>query len=249
MRHAVGTQLVVHLARQQRLVCSRRASAGSRFTSAPAPPRRSTSCCTGRGWGSLLPGRAPMLLALVELRPKGGLSDPIALFRMASARRSLGHHPEALTAISHALELLPGDPAVQSGVVREHALITTARDLTQHALASRNIHSHPRARPQARRSGRRGTGPTRQDSGGPDRPQGRPLAGPGSLHPRRRAEDVDVGRLRRAHGRPDLAAPLRGQTARQPPRHLHVSVRLHGIRQDLDARPTHEVPSLDRVMT
>ncbi|MFC7908265.1 hypothetical protein [Streptomyces nigra] len=89
--------------------------------------------------GSLLPGQAPLLLALVGLLPEGGLSDPIALFRMASARRSLGHYPEALTAISHALELLPpGDPAVHADLVREHALITTARDLTRHALTSRS---------------------------------------------------------------------------------------------------------------
>lgn len=90
--------------------------------------------------GSLLPGRAPMLLALVGLLPEGGLNDPIALFRMASARRSLGQYPEALTAIGHALDLLPpGDPAVQADLVREHALITTAYDLSQRARASRNI--------------------------------------------------------------------------------------------------------------
>lgn len=89
--------------------------------------------------GSLLPGRAPMLLALVGLLPEGGLNDPIALFRMASARRSLGQYPEALTAIGHALDLLPpGDPAVQADLVREHALITTAYDLSQRARASRN---------------------------------------------------------------------------------------------------------------
>ncbi|MBA2950259.1 hypothetical protein H1D24_31845 [Streptomyces sp. PSKA28] len=88
---------------------------------------------------SLLPGRASLLLALVGLLPEGGLNDPIALFRMASARRSLGQYPEALTAIGHALDLLPpGDPAVQADLVREHALITTAYDLSKRGSASRN---------------------------------------------------------------------------------------------------------------
>ncbi|MFJ2812237.1 hypothetical protein [Streptomyces sp. NPDC087294] len=81
--------------------------------------------------GTFLPGRAPMLLALVGLLPEGGLNDPIALFRMASARRSLGQYPEALTAIDHALELLPpGELAVHADLVRERLLITTAHDLT-----------------------------------------------------------------------------------------------------------------------
>ncbi|MGW2721069.1 hypothetical protein [Streptomyces sp. NPDC001492] len=80
--------------------------------------------------GTFLPGRAPMLLALVGLLPEGGLDDPIALFRMASARRSLGQYPEALTAIDHALELLPpGELAVHDDLVRERLLITAAHDL------------------------------------------------------------------------------------------------------------------------
>ncbi|MFE1836495.1 tetratricopeptide repeat protein [Streptomyces sviceus] len=71
-----------------------------------------------------------MLPALVGLLPEGGLDDPIALFRMASARRSLGQYPEALTAIDHALELLPpGELAVHADLVRERLLITTAHDL------------------------------------------------------------------------------------------------------------------------
>lgn len=80
--------------------------------------------------GTFLPGRAPLLLMLVGLLPNGGLDDPIALFRMASARRSMGHYPEALTAIDHALELLaPGELTVHADLVRERALITTAHDL------------------------------------------------------------------------------------------------------------------------
>ncbi|MFH8238047.1 hypothetical protein [Streptomyces sp. NPDC018321] len=79
-----------------------------------------------------------MLLMLVGLLPKGGLNDPIALFRMASARRALGHYPEALTAIDHALELLaPGELAVHADLVRERLLITAAHDLT------RLIHNRP----------------------------------------------------------------------------------------------------------
>lgn len=89
--------------------------------------------------GGLLPTRATTLLGLVGLLPEGGLSDPIALFRMASARRSLGHYLEALTAIDHALDLLPsGELAVRADLVREHTLITTASDLSQHARAFRN---------------------------------------------------------------------------------------------------------------
>lgn len=90
--------------------------------------------------GSLLPGRASLMLALVGLLPEGGLTDPVALFRMASARRSLGHYPEALTAIGHALELLPpGDPAVHADLVREYTLIATAYELAQHVRATRNF--------------------------------------------------------------------------------------------------------------
>ncbi|MFD9817491.1 hypothetical protein [Streptomyces violascens] len=88
--------------------------------------------------GAMLPGRAPMMLALVGLLPDGGKQDPIALFRMASARRSLGHYPEALTAIDHALDVLPaGQLAVHADLVRERSLITAAHDLTQLALAGR----------------------------------------------------------------------------------------------------------------
>ncbi|MER5443203.1 hypothetical protein [Streptomyces sp. NPDC002790] len=109
------------------------------LVAAPDHPKTLHVLLHGVWLGTFLPGRAPMLLALVGLLPDGGLHDPIALFRMASARRSLGHYPEALTAIGHALELLPpGDPAVHADLVREHALITLAYDLTQHARATRN---------------------------------------------------------------------------------------------------------------
>ncbi|MFD4257626.1 hypothetical protein ACFWR9_08335 [Streptomyces sp. NPDC058534] len=109
------------------------------LVAAPGHPKTLHVLLHGVWLGTFLPGRAPMLLALVGLLPEGGLNDPIALFRMASARRSLGHYPEALTAIGHALELLPpGDPAVHADLVREHALITTAYDLTQHARGTRN---------------------------------------------------------------------------------------------------------------
>ncbi|MFF3640368.1 hypothetical protein [Streptomyces sp. NPDC002564] len=109
------------------------------LVAAPDHPKTLHVLLHGVWLGTLLPGRAPMLLALVGLLPEGGLRDPIALFRMASARRSLGHYPEALTAIGHALDLLPpGDPAVHADLVREHALIALAYDLTQHARATRN---------------------------------------------------------------------------------------------------------------
>jgi tetratricopeptide (TPR) repeat protein len=88
--------------------------------------------------GGLLPGRAHTLLALVDRLPERGLDDPIALFRKASALRALGRHPQALTAIGRALELLPpGELAVHADLVREHCLITAAHDLTQLALPGR----------------------------------------------------------------------------------------------------------------
>lgn len=90
--------------------------------------------------GSLLPGRASLLVSLVGLLPDGGLKDPIALFRMASGRRSLGEYPEALTAIGHALDQLPpGDTSVHSDLVREHSLITVAYELDQRMRAIRNL--------------------------------------------------------------------------------------------------------------
>jgi hypothetical protein len=100
------------------------------LVAAPGHPKTLHVLLHGVWLGTFLPGRSPMLLALVGLLPEGGLDDPIALFRMASARRSLGHYPEALTAIDHALELLaPGELAVHADLVRERALITAAHDL------------------------------------------------------------------------------------------------------------------------
>ncbi|WP_343242188.1 hypothetical protein [Streptomyces sp. SID9727] len=100
------------------------------LVAAPDHPKTLHVLLHGVWLGTFLPGRAPLLLMLVGLLPKGGLDDPIALFRMASARRALGHYPEALTAIDHALELLPpGELAVHADLVRERALITTAHDL------------------------------------------------------------------------------------------------------------------------
>ncbi|MEW1757514.1 hypothetical protein AB0393_13495 [Streptomyces cyaneofuscatus] len=102
------------------------------LVAAPGHPKTLHVLLHGVWLGTFLPGRAPLLLMLVGLLPKGGLDDPIALFRMASARRTLGHYPEALTAIDHALELLaPGELAVHADLVRERLLITTAHDLTR----------------------------------------------------------------------------------------------------------------------
>ncbi|WP_420036025.1 hypothetical protein ACN2WE_30815 [Streptomyces sp. cg28] len=109
------------------------------LVAAPDNPKTLHVLLHGLWLGTLLPGRAPTLLALVGLLPDGGTDDPIALFRMASARRSLGHYPEALTAINHAIEKLPpGDPAVHADLVREHALISSAYDIAQHARANRS---------------------------------------------------------------------------------------------------------------
>ncbi|MFH8390296.1 hypothetical protein [Streptomyces sp. NPDC018036] len=112
------------------------------LVAAPGHPKTLHVLLHGVWLGTFLPGRAPMLLMLVGLLPKGGLNDPIALFRMASARRALGHYPEALTAIDHALELLaPGELAVHADLVRERLLITAANDLT------RLIHNRPDSTP------------------------------------------------------------------------------------------------------
>ncbi|MBC9719201.1 hypothetical protein H9Y04_42490 [Streptomyces sp. TRM66268-LWL] len=92
--------------------------------------------------GSQLPGRASLLVSLVGLLPDGGLNDPIALYRMASGRRSLNEYPEALTAIGHALDQLPpGDPSVHADLVHEHTLITAAYELDQRMRAIRNLTS------------------------------------------------------------------------------------------------------------
>ncbi|WP_326680831.1 hypothetical protein [Streptomyces sp. NBC_01237] len=108
------------------------------LVAAPGHPKTLHVLLHGVWLGTFLPGRAPMLLMLVGLLPEGGLDDPIALFRMASARRALGHYPEALTAIDHAVELLaPGELAVHADLVRERLLITAAHDLT------RLIHNRP----------------------------------------------------------------------------------------------------------
>ncbi|OKJ72232.1 hypothetical protein [Streptomyces sp. CB02460] len=102
------------------------------LVAAPGHPKTLHVLLHGVWLGTFLPGRAPLLLMLVGLLPKGGLDDPIALFRMASARRALGHYPEALTAIDHALELLaPGELAVHADLVRERLLITAAHDLSR----------------------------------------------------------------------------------------------------------------------
>ncbi|MFD3563526.1 tetratricopeptide repeat protein [Streptomyces sp. NPDC058686] len=101
------------------------------LVAAPGHPKTLHVLLHGVWLGTFLPGRAPMLLALVGLLPEGGLDDPIALFRMASARRSLGQYPEALTALDHALELLPpGELAVHADLVRERVQIATAHDLS-----------------------------------------------------------------------------------------------------------------------
>lgn len=100
------------------------------LVAAPGHPKTLHVLLHGVWLGTFLPGRAPMLLALVGLLPEGGLDDPIALGRMASARQSLGQYPEALTAIDHALELLPpGERALHADLVRERLLITAAHDL------------------------------------------------------------------------------------------------------------------------
>ncbi|MFD5751500.1 hypothetical protein [Streptomyces sp. NPDC127033] len=75
---------------------------------------------------------ASRLLALSARPPFDTGTDPIVLFRRASALRRLGRYHEALAAIDTAMELLPpGDITVHADLVRERSLITTAGDLHQ----------------------------------------------------------------------------------------------------------------------
>ncbi|MFD7320584.1 hypothetical protein ACFV9D_05755 [Streptomyces sp. NPDC059875] len=78
---------------------------------------------------------AERLLALSSRPPFDSGSDPIVLFRVASALRRLGRYDEGLVAIARALDLLPpGDMAVHADLVRERSLIAAARDIHQHQL-------------------------------------------------------------------------------------------------------------------
>ncbi|MFE2111200.1 hypothetical protein ACFXAF_35785 [Kitasatospora sp. NPDC059463] len=74
--------------------------------------------------GDSLPGQAEQILQLAAW-PTFDDNDPIALFRTATAWRTLGRRTEALTAIDDALEALaPNQPDVHADLVRERTLIT-----------------------------------------------------------------------------------------------------------------------------
>ena len=69
------------------------------------------------------------MLGILSRPPFQGRTDPLALFREASALREMRCFGEALATIDRALELLPpGDPGVHDDLVRERALIIVARN-------------------------------------------------------------------------------------------------------------------------
>ncbi|MFF0390008.1 hypothetical protein ACFYS8_15175 [Kitasatospora sp. NPDC004615] len=83
--------------------------------------------------GDGLPDQAERLLELAAW-PTFDDTDPIMLFRTATAWRSLGRRSEALDAIDSAIEALdPNQPEVHADLVRERALITAlAREPRHH---------------------------------------------------------------------------------------------------------------------
>ncbi|GJF32675.1 hypothetical protein KNE206_53750 [Kitasatospora sp. NE20-6] len=74
--------------------------------------------------GDGLPHHAEAILALAA-RPVFDPSDPVMLFRTATALRMLGRRAEALTAVQDAMEALgPNAPQFHADLVRERTLIT-----------------------------------------------------------------------------------------------------------------------------
>lgn len=79
--------------------------------------------------GDGLPLRHQHMLSILSRPPFKARTDPLALFREASALREMRCFGEALATIDRALELLPpGDPGVHDDLVRERALIIVARE-------------------------------------------------------------------------------------------------------------------------
>lgn len=84
--------------------------------------------------GHNLHGRAERILRLAARPPFAGRTDPIVLFREASALRQLGRYSDGLAVIDRALDLLPpGDTSVHADLVRERSLIAAASDTYRHA--------------------------------------------------------------------------------------------------------------------
>jgi hypothetical protein len=84
-----------------------------------------------------LPGREEAMLQILGSKAFADRSDPIALFREATAHRGLGHYTRALATIDEAVEHLP--PAavnVHADFVRERSLITAMHDMRQRPLIS-----------------------------------------------------------------------------------------------------------------
>ncbi|MEN8655299.1 hypothetical protein ABCR94_33140 [Streptomyces sp. 21So2-11] len=87
---------------------------------------------------------AERLLALSARPALDTGADPIALFRVAGALRRLGRYDEGLGAIDRAIDCLPpGDASVHADLVRERALLCTARDLHQLQSSTRTTGSRP----------------------------------------------------------------------------------------------------------
>lgn len=80
--------------------------------------------------GDALPSRRQHMMSILTRPPFRGRTDAVALFREAGILRETRCFDEALATIDRALEMLPpGDPGVHDDLVRERALIITARDM------------------------------------------------------------------------------------------------------------------------
>ncbi|MCM2430991.1 hypothetical protein [Streptomyces sp. RKAG337] len=94
-------------------------------------PKIAHTLLHGLWLGHDLPDQPHLILALLD-RPAfaDADTDAIALFRKAAALRGLRRFDEALAAIAQAMEVLPvnAGSAVHSDLVRERALILSARD-------------------------------------------------------------------------------------------------------------------------
>ncbi|MFB7865520.1 MULTISPECIES: hypothetical protein [Streptomyces] len=93
-------------------------------------PKVAHALLHGLWLGHDLPGQPHRILDLLDRPPLNQHPDAVALFRQAAALRRLHRFDEALASIGKAMEALPvdTDPGVHSDLVRERALILSARE-------------------------------------------------------------------------------------------------------------------------
>ncbi|MEV0257331.1 hypothetical protein AB0H82_24135 [Streptomyces sp. NPDC050732] len=84
-----------------------------------------------------LAGREEAMLRILDRKAFATRTDPIALFREATAHRGLGHYTQALAAIDEAVEhLSPAAVHIHADFARERSLIIAMHELRQRPLAS-----------------------------------------------------------------------------------------------------------------